>query len=86
MKNDDALNPYLFVGEVYHETVNPLNVPVTLPASATVSGRFSYATGICHWSSKMPYKTFEWGYAAKIPLLSLQDTTTLRILTLPVGD
>ena len=34
----------------------------------------------------MPYKSFEWGYAAKLPLLSLQDTTTLRILEIPVGD
>ena len=86
VKNDDALNPYLFVGEVFHEIINPLSVPNPLPPSDTVSGRFSYATGVCHWSSKMPYKTFEWGYAAKLPLLSIQDQTTLRILEVPVGD
>ena len=73
VKNDDGLNPYLFVGEVFHEVINPLSVPNPLPESDTVSGRFSYASGVCHWSSKMPYKTFEWGYAAKTPLLSLVD-------------
>ncbi len=34
----------------------------------------------------MPYKTFEWGYAAKVPLLSVHDKTTLRILQIPAGD
>ena len=34
----------------------------------------------------MPYKTFEWGYAAKTPLLSIVDKRTIRILELPVGD
>ena len=67
VKNDDALNPYLCVGEVFHTTINPLSVPNPLPPSDTVSGRFSYATGVCHWSNKMPYETFEWGFAAKLP-------------------
>ena len=86
VKNDDALNPYLFVGEVFHTAINPLSVPNPLPVSDTVSGRFSYATGVCHWSSKMPYETFEWGFAANLPLLSIVDKTTLRILELPIGD
>ena len=34
----------------------------------------------------MPYKTFEWGFDAKVPLLSVEDKTTLRVLQIPVGD
>ena len=74
------------VGHLFHETIDPVNPPTTLPLYDDVSMKMNYTTGIGDWTSRVPLRFFEFGWTGLVQLPNSGFNEKLRILELPQGD